>query len=163
VSENYLRMYWQQMLEAVQTIHDERIVHADLKPANFMIVEGALKLIDFGLAKAIGNDTTNILRDELVGSLNYISPEAILDCPAGGVEFDASSGSGGNGIGGNNGHKLGRPADVWCVFIRTVGISNCTRSRFFMLFLLRQSGNETPANILDHETARFCECRTAPR
>lgn len=54
------------MLEAVNTIHDERIVHSDLKPANFMLVRGSLKLIDFGIAKAIMNDTTNIQRDAQV-------------------------------------------------------------------------------------------------
>jgi serine/threonine protein kinase len=54
------------MLEAVNTIHDERIVHSDLKPANFMLVRGSLKLIDFGIAKAIMNDTTNIRRDAQV-------------------------------------------------------------------------------------------------
>lgn len=40
-------------LQAVDTIHRERIVHSDLKPANFLVVEGQLKLIDFGIAKAI--------------------------------------------------------------------------------------------------------------
>jgi serine/threonine-protein kinase TTK/MPS1 len=54
------------MLEAVNTIHEERIVHSDLKPANFMLVRGSLKLIDFGIAKAIQNDTTNIQRDAQV-------------------------------------------------------------------------------------------------
>lgn len=39
--------------QAVDTIHRERIVHSDLKPANFLVVEGQLKLIDFGIAKAI--------------------------------------------------------------------------------------------------------------
>ena len=41
------------VLQAVDTIHRERIVHSDLKPANFLVVEGQLKLIDFGIAKAI--------------------------------------------------------------------------------------------------------------
>lgn len=36
VEENYIRIFWQQMLEAVHTIHEERIVHTDLKPANFV-------------------------------------------------------------------------------------------------------------------------------
>ena len=40
-------------MQAVDTIHRERIVHSDLKPANFLVVEGQLKLIDFGIAKAI--------------------------------------------------------------------------------------------------------------
>ncbi|KAF8733768.1 hypothetical protein HU200_014615 [Digitaria exilis] len=78
IDENWLRFYWQQMLEAVNTIHDERIVHSDLKPANFMLVRGSLKLIDFGIAKAIMNDTTNIQRDAQVGTLNYMSPEAFM-------------------------------------------------------------------------------------
>jgi serine/threonine-protein kinase TTK/MPS1 len=54
------------MLQAVNAIHEEKIVHSDLKPANFLLVGGSLKLIDFGIAKAIGNDTTNIHRDQQV-------------------------------------------------------------------------------------------------
>ena len=50
-------------LQAVQVIHQARIVHADLKPANFLMVEGQLKLIDFGIAKAIHGDTTSISRE----------------------------------------------------------------------------------------------------
>ena len=38
--ENYLRLYWQQMLEAVHTVHEEKIIHSDLKPANFLCVKG---------------------------------------------------------------------------------------------------------------------------
>lgn len=56
------------MLEAVQVIHEEKIVHSDLKPANFVLVKGALKLIDFGIANAISNDTTNIQRDHQVST-----------------------------------------------------------------------------------------------
>ena len=44
INENFIRLYWQQMLEAVHAIHEERIVHSDLKPANFLVVEGSLKL-----------------------------------------------------------------------------------------------------------------------
>jgi serine/threonine-protein kinase TTK/MPS1 len=68
------------MLIAVHSIHEERIIHGDLKPANFLFVRGSLKLIDFGIAKAIQNDdTTNIYRENQIGTLNYMSPEAILD------------------------------------------------------------------------------------
>lgn len=34
-------------------IHEARIIHSDLKPANFLLVEGRLKLIDFGIANAL--------------------------------------------------------------------------------------------------------------
>jgi serine/threonine protein kinase len=118
IDENVLRLVWQQMLQAVQTIHDTRIVHGDLKPANFVFVEGVLKLIDFGIAKAISNDTTNIVRDSQVGTLNYMSPEAILDVSRGG-----GGGGGGAGRAGVPTIKLGRPSDIWslgCILYQMV-------------------------------------------
>lgn len=57
-----------QMLEAVHAVHLENVVHTDLKPANFVLVQGRLKIIDFGIAKAIANDTVNIQRDQQVSS-----------------------------------------------------------------------------------------------
>ena len=54
------------MLEAVQTIHEENVIHCDLKPAKFLFVQGKLKLIDFGIAKQHRDDTTNIQRDQQV-------------------------------------------------------------------------------------------------
>ncbi|KAI3513573.1 hypothetical protein L1887_20909 [Cichorium endivia] len=108
IDENWLRFYWQQILLAVKTIHEERIVHSDLKPANFLLVRGSLKLIDFGIAKAIMSDTTNIQRDSQVGTLSYMSPEAFM-CN----ETDAH----GNII------KCGRPSDIWslgCILYQMV-------------------------------------------
>ena len=88
------------MLSAAHCIHEERIIHGDLKPANFLFVKGVLKLIDFGIAKAIQcDDTTNIYRESQVGTLNYMSPESILD----------------TGTGANSAARMkcGRPSDVW--------------------------------------------------
>lgn len=83
-SMNFIRLTWQQMLEAVHSIHEARIIHGDLKPQNFLFVRGRLKLIDFGIAKAIqSDDTTNIYRESQIGTLNYMSPEAILDSGGG--------------------------------------------------------------------------------
>lgn len=106
---NFIKLTWQQMLHAVDSIHEERIIHSDLKPANFLFVRGALKLIDFGIAKAIQNDdTTNIYRDSQVGTLNYMSPEAILDTGEG--EEKARM-------------RIGRASDIWslgCILYQMV-------------------------------------------
>ncbi len=93
------------MLEAVHTIHEERIVHSDLKPANFLFVKGVLKLIDFGIAKAISDDTTNIHRENQIGTLNYMCPEALIDTSThrGTTPFGKKSMV----------MKLGRPSDIW--------------------------------------------------
>ncbi|XP_049752007.1 dual specificity protein kinase TTK isoform X2 [Elephas maximus indicus] len=73
------KSYWKNMLEAVHTIHQHGIVHSDLKPANFLIVDGMLKLIDFGIANQMQPDTTSIIKDSQVGTVNYMPPEAIKD------------------------------------------------------------------------------------
>jgi len=58
-------------------------VHSDLKPANFILAGGVVKLIDFGIAKAINPDRTSITCDQIVGTFNYMSPEAISDMNGG--------------------------------------------------------------------------------
>uniref|UniRef100_A0A3B4F9H4 Dual specificity protein kinase TTK n=1 Tax=Pundamilia nyererei TaxID=303518 RepID=A0A3B4F9H4_9CICH len=73
------KFYWKNMLEAVHTIHKHGIIHSDLKPANFVIVNASLKLIDFGIANRIQPDVTSIMKDSQVGTLNYMPPEAIKD------------------------------------------------------------------------------------
>uniref|UniRef100_A0A8C5UNL7 TTK protein kinase n=1 Tax=Microcebus murinus TaxID=30608 RepID=A0A8C5UNL7_MICMU len=77
------KSYWKNMLEAVHTIHQHGIVHSDLKPANFLIVDGMLKLIDFGIANQMQPDTTSIVKDSQVrllrNSCYYMPPEAIKD------------------------------------------------------------------------------------
>ncbi len=71
------RFYWQEMLEAVQAVHAAGVIHSDLKPANFVVVGGAIKLIDFGIASKLNTDQTSIVKESALGTLNYMSPEAI--------------------------------------------------------------------------------------
>ncbi|RZF36216.1 hypothetical protein LSTR_LSTR008542 [Laodelphax striatellus] len=88
--------YWGQILKAVKDIHDKGIIHSDLKPDNFLLVQGKLKLIDFGIASSLSGDMTSVLLDVTFGTLNYISPEAIP-----------------NGHASKHGYKISCKSDVW--------------------------------------------------
>ncbi|KAH0608029.1 uncharacterized protein H6S33_002081 [Morchella sextelata] len=103
---SFIRYYWREMLLCVESVHKLNIIHSDLKPANFLVVQGRLKLIDFGIANAIADDTVNVHRESQVGTLNYMSPEAIVD-------INAASGKAMASVGAPRLMKLGAPSDVW--------------------------------------------------
>lgn len=115
---SFVRHYWKEMLECLQTIHEYDIVHSDLKPHNFVLVQGRLKLIDFGIANAIQTDeTVNVHRDTQIGTPNYMSPESLMDSNA--KPPDA------RGRISNQPKlmKLGKPSDIWslgCILYQMV-------------------------------------------
>jgi tetratricopeptide (TPR) repeat protein len=69
--------------QAVQHAHQKGVIHRDLKPSNVLIAEydgrPTPKIIDFGVAKAIGEglaERTSFTRvDQLIGTVEYMSPE----------------------------------------------------------------------------------------
>lgn len=69
--------------EAVQYAHQKGIIHRDLKPSNILIViedqEMIPKVIDFGVARAIGQSLTertlHTEQGQFVGTPEYMSPE----------------------------------------------------------------------------------------
>ncbi|MBB3038052.1 Stk1 family PASTA domain-containing Ser/Thr kinase [Hoyosella altamirensis] len=62
---------------ALEFSHSKGIIHRDVKPANIMISRsGAIKVMDFGIARAISDSTNTITQTAtVIGTAHYLSPE----------------------------------------------------------------------------------------
>ena len=100
---SFTRYHWKEMLECVAAIHRYDVVHSDIKPANFLLVHDSLKLIDFGIANVIHEDTVNVHRESQVGTPNYMAPETLLDWT---VYNNLPKGE-------ERLTKMGKPSDIW--------------------------------------------------
>ncbi|KAM6468980.1 cyclin-dependent kinase 3 isoform 1-T2 [Liasis olivaceus] len=74
-----VKSYLYQLLQGVSFCHSHRVIHRDLKPQNLLINEmGAIKLADFGLARAFGVPLRTYTHE--VVTLWYRAPEILLGC-----------------------------------------------------------------------------------
>ncbi len=64
-----------QMVTGLKCLHDNKILHRDLKPQNILVrADGQIKILDFGIAKLTDN-LENTKSGFMVGSPSYMAPE----------------------------------------------------------------------------------------
>jgi mitogen-activated protein kinase kinase kinase len=93
--ETLISSYAKQILEGLKYLHDQRIIHKDIKAANILINDSNIvKLADFGSAQQLERTLTISLRPgnknlSIYGSIPWMAPEVIRQT------------------------KYGRKADIW--------------------------------------------------
>ncbi|MFN9416709.1 MAG: serine/threonine protein kinase [Pirellula sp.] len=69
-----------QAASGLQFAHQSGFVHRDIKPSNlFLCEDGSLKLIDFGLVRCSSNESELTQAGQLLGSVDFLSPEQAND------------------------------------------------------------------------------------
>ena len=71
-----LRDVLAQLAEGIAFLHARGVIHRDVKPSNAIVVDGTVKLLDFGLALERHRQDDDVARESrVVGTAAYLAPE----------------------------------------------------------------------------------------
>jgi len=77
ISDSKIKSIIYQLVNILHSVHDNSVIHRDIKPQNIMIKNGDLYLIDFGFSTfyidADGEHAIDTCCDEIIGSPKYVS------------------------------------------------------------------------------------------
>mmetsp|Transcript_29071 Transcript_29071/g.52033 ORF Transcript_29071/g.52033 Transcript_29071/m.52033 type:complete len:1206 (+) Transcript_29071:492-4109(+) len=78
--EAEVRKIAKQLVQSLNYLHSNRIIHRDMKPQNILIsANGLVKLCDFGFARAMSSNT--IVLTSIKGTPLYMAPELVQELP----------------------------------------------------------------------------------
>lgn len=80
LTEQHAKCYLEQLLRGVQYLHDNGVLHRDIKSANLLVTKNnVLKIADWGLARTLPDDIAGTAKlTNPVVTLWYRSPEVIV-------------------------------------------------------------------------------------
>jgi hypothetical protein len=64
--------YVRQTADALQYVHEQQIVHRDVKPQNLILSEDGITLVDFGVARELGDEDEGTVG---IGTPRFMAPE----------------------------------------------------------------------------------------